>query len=95
MVLLAGGGALVRAAGWGRVVDVWRGLLRGRLLQRPGASSPQAAAGSIARFCSDGLRARHERDDVVFDVLLQRPGATGADTGRFPAAFAEFCSCGW
>ena len=31
---------------------------------------------------SYGLRARHERYDLVLDVtLLQGPGATGADTG--------------
>jgi len=94
MALYAGGRAFVRADGWRCALSVWRGLLRGWLLQHTRAPSPQIAAGSRARHGSYELRARHERDDVMLDVLLQRSGAARADTGRIRVACDEFCSCG-
>ena len=94
MDLYTRGGAFVRADGWCGAPGVWRGLLRGRLLQHPGASSPQVAARPRARHGSYGLRARHERNVLVLDVLLQRSGAAGADTERIRFAFGEFCACG-
>ena len=94
MALPAGSGAFVRAAGGGCPVGARRGLLRRRLLQRPGASSSQTAASSVGGLGSDGLRARYERDDVLLNVLLQGPGATCADTGGIRVASVEFCSGG-
>lgn len=73
MDLLAGRGAVVRAA-WRRRFDgERRGLLRKRLLPHQRASSPQADA--CAGFSADGLRARYERNDGLLDVLLPGYGA--------------------
>lgn len=92
MDLPAGRGVFVRAVGWRRLVGARLGLLRGRLLRDPGAPPPQIAARCVAGCASDGLRARYERDDIVLDVLLQRPGPAGTDTGRVRVASGEFCS---
>src|SRR5580692_2062326 len=95
VALLVGGSTFVRAAGRCGPACIRGRLLRGGLLQRAGTSSPQAAASSVRRFSAHGLRARLERDDTLFDVLLQRRGASGADTGRVRAASIQFCSgCG-
>jgi hypothetical protein len=94
VVLLVGGSAFVCANGRCCPIGVRRELLRGGLLQRAGASPPQAAANSVAGFSADGLRARYERYDPLFDVLLQGPGAPSADTGCVCAASSKFCSGG-
>ena len=94
MALPAGGGAFVRAVGGRCAFGVWRGLLRWGLLQHPRASSPQIAASSLARYGSYGLWARHERHEVVLDVLLQGSVKSGADARRIRFASREFCYCG-
>jgi hypothetical protein len=62
-------------------------LLRQRVLPDCGASSPQATAISEAGTNCLGLRARNGRNEIVLDVLLQRPVAAGVDTGRVSVAY--------
>lgn len=96
MVLPAGGGALVCAAGRCGVAGAQHGLLRGWLLPHRCPSSPQTAACAAATIVSGELRARHEwlgrGADAVLHVLLPGPSPSRTYSGVFPAPRDNFYS---
>ena len=78
----AGGGAALCTIGGGCAFGEWCELLRGRRLFDSGTSPSQTATGGREGSGSDGLWARDGRYDILLDVVLQRPIAAGADSGR-------------
>jgi len=63
------GGVFVRAAGGSGLVGARDGLLHRRSLPDSAASPRSKGAGAAAAF-AHGLRARHERNEELLDVVL-------------------------